>query len=425
MTHHHGWLAIAEANGNYRELFNHARTAAYLSSSEVLGCRRVSNVLDDGGCEGYTWFPPGTDGQWDSSGEWFQQSYIDPIIDEAPWYNPNYPESGEALGFWITEWTGLDSGHIRREYTPLAVGGGQFGRTYSAAREMGFEVILLAESEAGMDYLFRWLDATLSSVCSTCSADTILIRRLCLNGAIDGTNASEGVVELRKVGLLSGLQWGDPPIENQGCYMRRLNFTLAAMDPCMYTPCTEVEVATNMNWAECFDVSNANPDRANCRPACSEMLGACRTTFDFSIDTPGASGIVLTLTVDGELSVTSETIPLRIRTYANPNGLEPDELCGAPLLGELYVSALPLWTEFRYDMTGRRVQYRNAGTGGFANGFGYLEPNDVGVPRFPALACGDYTVVVEPASFCYEYGVDPEPIIPSMELLIQERMGCA
>ena len=63
MTYHHGWLQVQESNGNVKELFNHARTAAYLQTSQALGCGTVYGVLDDGGCAGYTWTPCGVNAE--------------------------------------------------------------------------------------------------------------------------------------------------------------------------------------------------------------------------------------------------------------------------------------------------------------------------------------------------------------------------
>jgi hypothetical protein len=424
--YHHGWLMVGESNGNYRELINHARTAAYLQSSTALGCSKVANVLDDGGCSAYPWVPPTLDGEPNEAAivapnGWYQQLYSTPELDDAPWYSDSYPESAEALGFWITEWTGLDSGHIRREVTAVSSRGGQFGRSYSASREMGLEIILLGESEAALDYLFRWLDATLSSVCYTCQTDSILIRRICPDfDVLDLDNVINGVVELREVGMVSGLVWGAPPIERQGCYIRTVNVTLGAMDPCMYAPCETVEIAQTMDWVACAAASNLDEDRSDCRPSCSEMPGVCRTTFDYTVETVGASAPIITLTPP---LPDVESLPLRIRTYVNMNDLAPDQLCGAPLLAELYVTALPPWSAFQYDMAGRQVRYRDAATGDWINGAAFIEPNAVGIPRWPALACGSYTTVVEPSSFCY----DPLEIptsVPEPEMLIQERMGC-
>lgn len=450
MTYHRGYLFMQELNGFQRELFNHARTAAYLTNSTALGCGSVFNVLDDGGCSSYPWVPPQTYGQgilWDSSGTyvltdpddgsllidaeemapngWYKEVYNNPVDDPAPWYNSSFPESGQALGFWISEWTGLDSAHIQREVTQVGAyrGGGVMGALGSRSREMGFEVILLGESEKALDYLYRWLDATLSSVCATCATDTIILRRYCPEiDPLDLDTVADGAVEMRGVGLISGLQWGAPPVEQAGCFLRRVNFTMGATDPCMYGFCTDVAVTQAMDWDACFAAANLNPDRVNCRPSCSEMDGLCRLSFNYTVDDPSASAPIVTLTAP---IVEAQSTPMRIRTYANPYGLTPEELCGAPLLGELYVAELPAYSELRYDVAGRRIEFRNPATGGWINGFAFIGPNDVGVPRFFAVGCGDYTTIVEPADFCLNSAPADTFQFADVTLSTQPRMGCA
>jgi hypothetical protein len=448
VTFHHGFLFIDEPNGFQHELFNHARTAAYLQSSSALGCGSVYGVLDDGGCASYRWVPPqtlsnevltdsngdiltdedgniliGAENQSDSG--WYELSFSNPVDDLAPWYNPSFPESGEALGFWVTEWTGLDSGHIRREVTQVGAyrGGGVLGAMGSTAREMGFEVILIGESERALDYLYRWLDATLSSVCATCATDTILVRRYCAEvDPEDFDTVADGVVEMRGVGLISGLQWGAPPVERAGCFMRRVNFTMAATDPCMYGYCTDVEVSQVMDWDACFAAANLDPARVNCRPSCSEMDGLCRLAFDYTVDDPSAVAPIITLVAPTDAD---GSYPMRIRTYANNGELLPEELCGAPLLGELYVTSLPPYSELRYDVAARKVEFRSSNTGGWINGFGYIGPNDVGTPRFFALGCGDFTTIIEPADFCTSPAPDDTREFAEVTLETRPRMGCA
>jgi len=447
VTHHHGVLLIADDSGFQSELFNHARTAAYLQASTALGCGHVYGVLDDGGCTAYSWVPPGTlgtfltdsvgnvltdgegniliDAEQQAPNDWYQQTYTTPDEDVAPWYNPSFPESAQALGFWISEWTGLDSGHIQRQLTAVGNygGGGVFGAMGNNAREMGFEVILIGESERALDYLYRWLDATLTSVCSTCSTNRILLRRYCPDiDPNDLDTASDGVVEMRGVGLMAGLQWGAPPVEQGGCFMRRVNFTLGATDPCMYGFCSDVPVTQAMDWAACFAAASLNPDRTWCRPTCTEMPGLCRLTFDYTIDDPSAVAPIVTLVAPTDAE---GSIPVRIRTYVNQHGLTPEELCGAPLVGELYVNSLPPYSELRYDVAARKVEFRSAATGGFINGYAYVSPNEPGVPRFFGLGCGDYTTVVEPADFCLTESPDALREFAEVTLETRPRMGCA
>jgi len=422
VTFHHGWLFIDEPDGNARELFNHARTAAYLQNSTVLGCGSVYGVLDDGGCAAYTWAPPD---DIDVSTDWVQQTYTTPDGDGAPWYNSDFPESADALGFWVSEWTGLDSGHIKRELSQVGSygGGGILGAMGSNAREMGFEVILIGESERALDYLYQWLDSTVSSVCSTCTTDSILIRRFCPD--LDGTTepavtAQEGVVELHGVGLTSGLQWGAPPVSQGGCYMRRVNFTLASTDPCMYGACTDVAQSQAMSWGSCF--SGIDVARNPCRPTCTDIDPDCRLAFDYSVSDPSAVAPVLTIMTSGH---PDGSIPVRIRTYANHFGLSPGEICGAPVLGELYVASLPPYTEFIYDVARRQVLLTNPSTGGFISAFAYLGPNDPGNSRFFALGCGDFMTVVEPSDWCLSEIPAAGRNFDSITLWTRTRMGCA
>jgi uncharacterized delta-60 repeat protein len=422
VSYHHGWAYIQDGE-SWRELFNHARTAAYLESASALGCGRVYNVLADGGCESYRWAPVAeilidpedgepllddvgefwlTDGDGSADG-WTEINFSSPALDPAPWYNPNFPESADALGFWVEEWTGLDSGVIQR---PMGAkgsygGGGTFGALGSTGREMGLEIILLGQSEAALDYLYRWLDATLASVCSTCTNDTIAIRRICPDyDPGNPSSVTEGVVELRQVGLVAGLTWATPPIERQGCFIRTVNVTLGALDPCMYGWCSNVDVSQVPEWDSCFEDANVNPGRTTCRPSCSELEGLCRTSFDYTIDDPSAAAPVVTISPPYGAS----SIPVRVRTYANPYGLDVDELCGAPLLGELYIASLPPYSGLRYDVVGRKVEFIEAGSSDWFNGFGYVEPNDPGVPRFFALGCGEFTTVIEPSNLCATLG---------------------
>jgi hypothetical protein len=60
MSYHHGWLYLLGADGLPQEIFNHARTAAYLQSPalQLRGGARIENVLDFGGCEAYEYQPP-------------------------------------------------------------------------------------------------------------------------------------------------------------------------------------------------------------------------------------------------------------------------------------------------------------------------------------------------------------------------------
>lgn len=189
----------------------------------------------------------------------------------------------------------------------------------------------------------------------------------------------------------------------------------------MYSACSTVTVDQTMTWSTCFAGSNVQTGRVECRPSCSEMPGECRTTFEFTVDTVGASAPRVQVIA----SDFATSIRHRIRVYNNDLGYAPDEICGAPLLCELNIAPLPPYTELLYDVPGRQVLVRSASTGIPVNGYAYVEGNTVGIPRFAGLGCGDYMVVIEPNDFCFDTTPNATEGFGSVGTAVQERMGCA
>jgi hypothetical protein len=362
--------------------------------------------------------------------EWEEQFFTTPTLDAAPWYNSMYPESADALGFFVEEWTGLDSPHIVRPVSPRHRGG-QLGVLSTKERVMKLNVVLFSRTEKAMEYLFRWLETTLSSICAGCGVDSILVRRYCPNFD-SNTSLWDGVAEMREVGLIEGLSWESEPLPHNQCLVRRLSFTLAAGDPCLYSNDTDVAVSASANMATCLSTATIDPERSTCRPSCVELPSACRTVFTFTTDSLGAAGPVLTLDNNTEFY----GVPLRAICYADPAGIgvSPNP-CGLPILGELYTAPQPPYSTLVWDVAGRRVTYYDHSTGDDVGGWAFVGANDPPIPRFFALPCGTAHVVLEPASLCLtEDGSDwlsgtallgTAPAYPTATLAVQERFGCA
>lgn len=419
-----GVLYVQGDTGVY-ELINQARTAAYLSHPD-LALEEISlcDLLDFGGCETYAYE---LDCETDS---WWPIQFDTPTTDPAPWYNANYPHSADALGFYIEAWTGLDDGHVSRGSTPIGGGGTLAGPLSAEGRIMKLNVSIFGRSNEATEYLFRWLAATLSGVCSTCSTSSIMIRRYC--GIPE--DPWDGVAQLRRVGLKEGLKWEAELVERGACYFRRASFTLEAGDPCMYLPDSDREVHVDdqdANLAACLDTLTLDPEREFCRPACSELSNDCRTIRTIDVDPLGAMGPVVTW----ENTENSYTYPFRAIVYHDPHGTgaQPNP-CGLQVLGEVYVRALPPSASARWDVTGRVFEYRDVSTGGWVNGAAYLMPVDPPYRRFFALPCGVSQLVMEPASACAEEvdadtftldGVtfDP-PRFPTVSMKLSERLSC-
>lgn len=363
-------------------------------------------------------------------GEGVELAFDTPATDPAPWYNANYPESADALGFFITEWTGLGEGHVSRPSSNVGnYGGGvRLGRSSADGRVMKLNFILFARSEESMIYLFDWLGATLTGVCGGCADESILIRRTC--GSI--ANPRKGLGEMRRVGVTTGLEWLADLVPRGSCFLRAASVTLTVGDPAIYLPDTNVPAAPDDQIADlpdCFDNVTINGTRIPCRPGCVELEDTCRTILSFEADPMGAMAPIVTMINDHD----EATIPMRVIVYADPLeiGHSPNP-CGLAILGEIYVRPLPPWSSMVWDVAGRTVLYRDVTTGVLTETYAYLDENDPPIPRDFTLGCGHFHLVLEPGSLCGEWtlgqftwnGIEfDDPHYPEVSLRLQERVG--
>jgi hypothetical protein len=424
----HGWLYTVGADGTTSELINHARTAAYLRGFGLPNGMTICDVIDDGGCALYPYTPPCGDPV-----DWEPMVFVDPATDGAPWYTAANPESADALGLWIEEWTGLDNAHVRRTVAPRGGGGAQLGTLNAGERVMALNALLFARSEAAMEHLFRWFEQTLSNVCSTCATDSMLIRRYCGSG-----DPWDGVARLNQVGLVAGPQWEAEPTNTGRCFLRRISFTLTAGDPCMYLPTVDAGPGGDVaDVAACLDGLLVDPARQPCRPSCTEVTDSdsCRSVYFYDVPPTAAAQVpIVTLFNDA----TEHSLPVRLICYADPLGIETapslTDPCRLPVLGELYVRPLAPGATLVWDVAARDVTYHDSTTEGMEPGWGHIDPNDPPLRRWFALPCGQVIITVEVSTAClqvlpsgaYSDGAHlyETPHYPTVSVEIGERVGC-
>jgi hypothetical protein len=428
---YHGWLYQQGPDGTAYEIINHARTLAYLRNVGLPGGILVCDINDEE-CATYAYQPPcGQDAP-----DWEPLAFVDPETDDAPWYSVDFPESADALGFIIQDWTGLGNGHVSRSVSPKGGlgGGGQLGVISNSERTMSFDVLLHGRSEEAVQYLFDWLASTLSGACATCATDSYLIRRSC--GSVNDLWA--GVAKLNQVGLIAGPDWEVEIINFKKCYLRRATFVLAAGDPCMYLQGTDVTQDDSATVATCLASLDLGLERNPCRPTCLEITAGtdCRDSYFYDVPA-GAVNVAPVLTFTN--TETEYTIPCRAICYYDPLGVEASpgvsDPCGLQILGELYVRSLRSGSTLVWDVAARDVLYHDYTTGGFAPGWAYVDPNDPPERRWFALPCGQIIIVIEPATLCldslggglYTDGVlfFDAPHFPASTLEIVPRVGCA
>jgi len=140
------------------EIWNSARTASYLHNGLAPPGVDVGSCV---ACDGI--------GVAVEDDDWVR--YILPELDEAPWYDPDVPESADFAGLLVTEITGLDDSPFTRTMATTLNGGGSFGRLAVNARTVMVRGLLLGRTCCAIAYGQRWLTRALIAEVDGCSCD--------------------------------------------------------------------------------------------------------------------------------------------------------------------------------------------------------------------------------------------------------------
>lgn len=83
----------------------------------------------------------------------------------APWYDANFPESTDVLGFTVLKLDGLDSTLMAESGNTY--NGGWIGRQKGTLRTLTFTMLVEARTCCALQYALRWLEAQLDEHCGT------------------------------------------------------------------------------------------------------------------------------------------------------------------------------------------------------------------------------------------------------------------
>lgn len=98
----------------------------------------------------------------------FGETYRTPLLDDAPWVDPDNPDSLDFLGFAPTSVTGVEDSTGSAEVIEFIGVGGAVGRLRHGTKPVVFAGVLVALTEAGADYGMQWLkSAVIGSPCSS------------------------------------------------------------------------------------------------------------------------------------------------------------------------------------------------------------------------------------------------------------------
>lgn len=128
--------------------------------------------------DGAIWFRPSGEGV-DLPLMTGEGSYLSPLIDEAPWTDPDIAASYDFLGIYPLDVAGIEDSTATSAVVENTGDGGTPGRVRRSTRTVVFNALVLAITDAGADYGVKWLKSVLNgnpcgnTATQTCNGDDL------------------------------------------------------------------------------------------------------------------------------------------------------------------------------------------------------------------------------------------------------------
>jgi len=315
--------------------------------------------------------------------------YETPEADDAPWWDPSRPESGQLLGVWCTGADGFQSAPTARTVTDLPGGGGILSGLRTPHREVRLQFQVLALGDCAASYALGYLSAALKGrLCrpDACGGD-VMCMYACCPGCTppSGADRLPGEQELRTmydVGVIDGPSEtareylpGSAGCGPQGCdpgvpVLLTVEVTLALANPWIYCQPTDAsggwvdlshgsfvpDYDPDAIYAQCASVAASPcPSDPNCPPPPFPFFPALPANACYPTGAMAAQRTLLTVAPD-HVPDWWESVPvvtietgetdlrrLTVRFYSNPLGIpcteqDPDP-CSA--CADLNIAYLP------------------------------------------------------------------------------------
>jgi len=228
------WEGYFEYDGNV--IINVARTEAYMKNA------------------GLGWFRPVYNNE--ALPLMLGESYNTPMQDDAPWTDPDKPESYSFYGIYPLGVDGIENSPRVSAPVENITDGGSPGRIRNAMKTIVFNAVLFGESDAACDYGMRWLkQVLLGNACTPtflgCSGATLCYLSADPEADIDPTNPfdveeclSDYHRSLRQVVFNSGPTLTSKRVTSDGAAVWTVTFSAVAGSP--YELGIEVEVISGL-----------------------------------------------------------------------------------------------------------------------------------------------------------------------------------
>jgi hypothetical protein len=396
--------------------------------------------------------------RWDSAG-WFrstynypelglilgQGSYKTPMLDSAPWYDENVPESQGFYGLYPLRVSGLDDSTRQSTVVEHLSHGGNPGRLRMATRQVVFSAVLLANTEAGAQFGLNWLKRVLEG--GDCMNDPGCNgSELRFFSSIPGWDPAVGtdcaddyLRALHRVVVNSGPTVSNRTLMSDGTSMAwTVSFTAVAGLPAIYGPIEPIvgdmfgvsdpvlgdgvtvndDTPATTAQVDCPPVAYQPVYDPNCPAVVSppqppDVAIGCfdppTSWYRYSISIPASLSALWTKVVP-QLVVTSPATAdvrnMRIRFYVTD---PTTDACG--FIGDLLIGYIPMSGILSIDGVEESVLY--SGAAGVVVADSLIFSSDGGPFDWPVIACGsDITVTID-----FESITD----LPSLDLTLVGR----
>ena len=189
------------------------------------------------GCGQTPWFS--FDDSWPGLQSYLQDTVYRPEM--APWYSSQIPQSAEFAGYWVSQVSGFDTTSVQRPITEMVGSGAIAGPARDNSRQLQFTVLVIACTNAGLEYGISWLDCQLRT--TNDAPGTLTYFTAHPNTAAQPSSLARQMINVVLTQSVTVQQRFNPSgIVNQQATMALVQFTLTALNPYAWLPSVTVPV---------------------------------------------------------------------------------------------------------------------------------------------------------------------------------------
>lgn len=369
-------------------------------------------------------------------------AYTSPLIDDAPWLDPDRPESFDFYGTYPLDVVGLEDSTVEASITESVLDGGVVNRPRRATRPIVYSLALLGGNEAGVEYGMRWLKMALSGAACKgivdCTGANLCYLSsepaLALGDAEDLTGCMDPLLRtLHKVTVTTGPNVTGKFTLPSGGTAWTISFTAVAGDPYEFMiprPLVEGFFSDPLFYVNpdypaagfpfpWFDLIGTMTSEYDCNPA--EYRPLYDPECPLVIPPPGVPSVAVScfnfpvdfmrrffMIPQQEISLWGTTVPiitlrtgqdevrnLRLRFYADVLGTGNTEQDPCAYCGDIVFSWIPAGSTMVFDGTKRQVSVQTPGNP-LRRADAVVFKSD-GTPfEWPELSCGfAYLAVID------------------------------